>query len=161
MLRTSSSRDSSTSVTQIAVEYNGIDGGGGKSIEKLSESQKIVKSWKTSRAWKVTKVIGWKELGYQSTLALSGAEVLCVLRNLGYKLSRKDYFQINAFLDLVVVEQEEYPHTLQIKATRGTTSKVVRETAGRTWPGLTLGTSTSASTRLSWRQSYIVADVLQ
>ena len=34
---------------------------------------------------------------------------------------------------------------------------VVRETAGWTRPGLTLGTSTSASTRPSWRQSYIAA----
>ena len=50
MLRTSSSTDSSTSVTQIAVEYNGIDGGGDKSVKKSSESRRIVKSRKTSRA---------------------------------------------------------------------------------------------------------------
>ena len=75
-------------------------------------------------------------LGHQSALAPSGAEVLRVA----------DYLQTNAFPDLVVVEREEYPHALQRKATRGATSKVVRETAGQTRPGLTLGTSTSAST---------------
>ena len=75
-------------------------------------------------------------LGHQSALALSGAEVLRVA----------DYLQTNAFLDLVVVEREECPHALQKKATRGATNKVVRETAGRTRSGFTLGTSTSAST---------------
>ena len=61
-------------------------------------------------------------------------------------LTRKDYLQINAFLDLVVMKQEECPHALQRKATRGVTSKVVSETAGRTQPSLTLGTSILAST---------------
>ena len=122
--------------TQIVVEYDGVIGGGGKSVEKLSKSRRIIKSWKTSRVWKVKKVIGLKKLGYQPTLALSGAEVIRVA----------DYLQTNAFPNLVVVEREEYPHALQRKATRGATSKVVRETAGRTRPGLTLGTSTSAST---------------
>ena len=56
-----------------------------------------------------------------------------------------DYLQTNTFLDLVVVEQEECPHALQKKTTRGATKKVVRETAGRTRSGLTLGMSTSAS----------------
>ena len=46
----------------------------------------------------------------------------------------------------MVVEQEEYPHTLQKKATGGATSKVVRKTAGQMRPGLTLGTSILAST---------------
>ena len=82
-------------------------------------------------------------------------EVLRILQKLKYKLSKKDYLQINAFPDLVVVEREEYPHALQRKATGGATSEVVRETAGWTRPGLTLGTSTPASTRPSWRQSYI------
>ena len=50
MLRTSSSTDSSTSATQIAVEYDGVDGGGGKSVEKSSKSRRIVKSRKTSKA---------------------------------------------------------------------------------------------------------------
>ena len=60
-------------------------------------------------------------------------EVLRVLRKLEYKLSRKDYLQINAFPNLVVVEQEECPHALQRKATgRGAMSKVVRRRlAGR------------------------------
>ena len=40
-------------------------------------------------------------------------ELLCVLRKPEYKLSRKDYLQINAFPDLMVVEQEQYPHALQ------------------------------------------------
>ena len=75
-------------------------------------------------------------LGYQSALAPSRVEVLRVA----------DYLQTNAFPDLVVVGREEYPHALQRKATRGVTSKVVRGTAGRMRPGLTLGTSTSAST---------------
>ena len=88
-------------------------------------------------------------------------EVLRVLRKLEYKLSRKDYLQTNAFPNLVVVEQEKYPHALQRKATGGAMSKVVRETASWTRPGLTLGTLTSASTRPSWRQSYIAADVLR
>ena len=39
-------------------------------------------------------------------------EVLRVLWKLEYKLSRKNYLQINAFPDLVVVEREEYPHAL-------------------------------------------------
>ena len=82
-------------------------------------------------------------------------EVLRVLRKPEYKLLRKDYLQINAFPDLVVVEREEYPHALQKKATRRATSKVVREVTSWTWPGLTLGTSTPASTRLFWQQSYI------
>ena len=34
-------------------------------------------------------------------------------------------------------------------------SEVIKETAGWTRPGLTLGTSTPASTRPSWQQSYI------
>ena len=41
------------------------------------------------------------------------------------------------------------------KPLRGATSEVVKETAGWMRPGLTLGTSTLASTRPSWRQSYI------
>ena len=43
------------------------------------------------------------------------------------QLMRKDYLQTNAPLNLVVIEQEEYPHALQRKATgRGAMSKVVR-----------------------------------
>ena len=75
-------------------------------------------------------------LGHQSALALSGAEVLRII----------DYLQTNAYPNLVVVEQEECFCTLQRKATRGATSKMVRETAGRTLPGLTLEMSISAST---------------
>ena len=49
--------------------------------------------------------------------ALLRLKVLRVLRKPEYKLSRKDYLQINAFPDLVMVEQEEYSHALQRKAT--------------------------------------------
>ena len=76
------------------------------------------------------------QLGHQSTLALFGAEVLRVA----------DYLQTNVFPDLVIVEREEYLYALQRKAIGGAMSKVVKETAGKTWPGLTLETSTSAST---------------
>ena len=66
------------------------------------------------------------------TEARSRLEVLRVLRKLEYKLLRKDYLQINAFPNLVVVEQEEYPHALQRKATgRGATGKVVRKRLAR------------------------------
>ena len=74
-------------------------------------------------------------LGHQSALAPSGAKVLRVA----------DYLQTNAFPDLVIVGQEEYPHVLQRKAIRKVTSKVVRGTVGWTRPTLTLGTPTSAS----------------
>ena len=48
------------------------------------------------------------------------------------RLARKDYLQISAFMDLVVVEREGVPHALQKKATGGATSKVVRRRlAGR------------------------------
>ena len=61
----------------------------------------------------------------------------------------------------MVVEQEEYPHALQKKATKKATNKVVKDTAGWTRLNLTLGMSISASTKpLCW-QSYIVADVLR
>ena len=62
MLKTSLSIDSLASAAQIVVEFDGVDAGGGgngKSVEKLveksSKSQRIVKSWKTSRAWKSCK----------------------------------------------------------------------------------------------------------
>ena len=38
--------DSSTNVTQIAVEDDGVDGGGGKLVKKLSKSRRIVKGLK-------------------------------------------------------------------------------------------------------------------
>ena len=50
-----SSTDSSTSATQIAVENNRVDSGGGKWVEELSKSRK------TSKAWKVAKAIGSEE----------------------------------------------------------------------------------------------------
>ena len=51
---------------------------------------------------------------YHQTLVIVSIrlEVLYVLQKLEYKLSWKNYLQINAFLDLVMVEQEEYPHAL-------------------------------------------------
>ena len=75
-------------------------------------------------------------LGHQSVLAPFKAKVLRVA----------NYLQTNAFPNLVVVEWEKCPHALQKIATRRGTSKVVKEMAGQTQPGLTLGTSTSAST---------------
>ena len=74
-------------------------------------------------------------LGQQPALALFGEKILRVA----------DYLQTNAFPDLVVMEQEEYPHALQKKATGGATSKVVREMASQMRPSLTFGTSTLAS----------------
>ena len=62
-------------------------------------------------------------------------------------LIKKNYLQTNAFPNLVMVEWEMYFHALQrIAIGREVTSKVVREIAGRTRPGLTFGTSTSAFT---------------
>ena len=61
------------------------------------------------------------------------------------RLTKKDYYQINAFPDLVMVKQEEYPHLLQKKTTRGVPSEIVRRTADRMRPGLTLEMSISAS----------------
>ena len=42
------------------------------------------------------------------------------------QLTRKNYLQISGFLDLVLVEQEKVPHTLQ-KATKRATKKVVKK----------------------------------
>ena len=102
---------------------------------------------------------------YTLALALSGAEVLCVayepsqIKQNAWAQVHGDYLQINAFPDLVVVEREENPHALQRKATGGATREVVRETAGWTRSGLTLGTSTSDSTRpvfpVWWKQQKV------
>ena len=61
MLRMSSSTESSTSTVQITVKHDEIDGGGGKLVEKLSKSRRIVRSRKTSKAWRVAKVISSEE----------------------------------------------------------------------------------------------------
>ena len=61
MLRTSSSTDSSTSATQIAVKCDGVDGGGGKSVEKSSKSRRIVKKSEEQRPEKSAKAIGLEE----------------------------------------------------------------------------------------------------
>ena len=62
MLRTSSSTDSSTSATQIAVEYDGVDGGGGQLVEKSSKSRRIVeRSEKPQRPEKVMQATGSEE----------------------------------------------------------------------------------------------------
>ena len=54
------------------------------------------------------------------------------------QLTREDYLQTNVFPNLEVVEQEECPHALQKKATRGEAiSKVVRRWLagrGQDWP---------------------------
>ena len=57
IFRTSLLINSLTSVIQIMVGYNGVDGSSSKLVKKLSKSRRIVKSWKTSKAWKVAKVI--------------------------------------------------------------------------------------------------------
>ena len=62
MIRTSSSTDSSTTATQIAVKYDGVDGGAGKLVEKSSKSQRIVKeSEEPQRPEKSAKTIGSEE----------------------------------------------------------------------------------------------------
>ena len=50
MLRTSSSTHSLTSATQIAVEYDGVDGGGGKSVKKLSKAESFQRPEKSAKA---------------------------------------------------------------------------------------------------------------
>ena len=53
MLKTNSLTKSSTNLAQIVAEYDGVDSG--KSVKKLSKSQK------TLRAWKIAKVIDSEE----------------------------------------------------------------------------------------------------
>lgn len=57
ILKTSSSINSSTSVTQIVIRYNEFDDGDGKSIKNMSKIQRIVKSGKTLKAQNVAKII--------------------------------------------------------------------------------------------------------
>lgn len=54
---------------------------------------------------------------------------------------KKDYSQINAFSNLMVVEQKGNPHVLQKKTTKKATNKVIREMASWTQLDLTFGTS--------------------
>ena len=61
VLKTSSSTNSSTSATQIAVEYDEVDGGGGKSVKKLSKSRKSLNGLKN-----LQKPSVWRNV-YQST----------------------------------------------------------------------------------------------
>lgn len=63
------------------------------------------------------------------------------------QLTKKDYLETNTFPNLVMVEREEYSHTLQKKAIGKAIKKVVREMVNRTQPGLTLKMSISASIR--------------
>lgn len=62
-------------------------------------------------------------LDYLSTLAHSGAEILCVvceplqIKENAWVQVHKDSLQINAFPDLVVLKQEKKTHALQRKAT--------------------------------------------
>ena len=46
MLRTSTLTDSSTRTTQIAVKYDGVDGGDDQSVKKSSKSRQKLKSFK-------------------------------------------------------------------------------------------------------------------
>ena len=62
MFRTSSSTDSSTSATQIAVQYDRLDGGGGQLVKKSSKSRRIVeRSEKPQRPEKVMQATGSEE----------------------------------------------------------------------------------------------------
>ena len=71
MLRTSLSMESSISATQIAVEYNEVDGASGKWVKKLLKSWKIVKkSKKPQKPEKLQKSLVWRNV-YQSTNPLS------------------------------------------------------------------------------------------
>ena len=63
------------------------------------------------------------------------------------RLARKDYLQISAFLDPVVVERGGSSRSMESHWRSHEWSG--EKTAGRTRSGLTLGTSTSASTRPS------------
>ena len=70
-LRTSASTDSSTSVAQVMVKYNEVDGGksgaDSKSIKKLSKIQKIVKKSKSFKDLKnLQQPLVWRNV-YQST----------------------------------------------------------------------------------------------
>ena len=67
MLRTSSSTDSSTSATQIAVEYDGVDGGGGQLVEKSSKSRRIVKESKSFKGLKNLQRPSVRRNVYRST----------------------------------------------------------------------------------------------
>ena len=60
------------------------------------------------------------------------------------RLARKDYLQISAFLDPVVVEQEDSSRSMESHWRSHEWSS--KKTAGRTQSSLSLGTSTSAST---------------
>ena len=82
---------------------------------------------------------------YTSALAFSRAEVL----RIAYEPSRTSSCKITCRSTPFQIWWWGNPHALQRKATGGGTSEVVRETAGWTRPGLTLGTSTSASTEPS------------
>ena len=68
MLRMSSSTDSSTSATQIVVDYDGVDGGVvGKSVKKSSKSRRIVKkSEKSQRPERLQRSLVWRNV-YRST----------------------------------------------------------------------------------------------
>ena len=62
MVRTSLSTDSSVSAAQFAVDYDEVDDGGSKSVEKSSISPRIVKKpKKLQRPEKIAKAIGSEE----------------------------------------------------------------------------------------------------
>lgn len=48
---------------------------------------------------------------------------------LNCRLSRKNYWQINIFSDLVIIEQKKSPYTLLTKANRKAITKMVRDMA--------------------------------
>ena len=68
------------------------------------------------------------------------------------RLTRENYLQTNTFPNLMVVEQEEYPHALRKATGGGVTNKVVKVITSWMRLYLILGTSTSASTiyHITW-----------
>ena len=88
-------------------------------------------------------------ISHISAIALSGAEVLCVLQSRGQAVCL-----IAGLQEKTTYRSAPFPSggsrardALQRKATEGATSEVARETAGWTRPDLTLETSISASIR--------------
>ena len=79
MLRTSSSTDLSTNITQTVVEDDGVDSGCDKLVEKLSKSRRIVKkSEKPQRPEKSAKSIGLEKPSFLN----SNTELAIIKRSL-------------------------------------------------------------------------------
>ena len=92
ILRMSSSTDSSTSMTHIAIEYDRVDGGSGKLIKKLPKNRKIVKkSEEPQRPKKFAKAIGLEESSFLTS------DTRLAFTKMGFshtKLMRKNYWAL-------------------------------------------------------------------